>query len=90
MIADLLLTLVVLVIPGAQAAAADWRPIDQPDLARQLAQAPTLEPETLAAPARGVTSWTFQRQQPLPCGRRAGQASERDRREVETPAQQVG
>ncbi len=60
MIADLLLTLVVLVIPGAQAAAADWRPIDQPDLARQLAQAPTLEPETLAAPARGVTSWTFQ------------------------------
>ncbi|MHC4404783.1 MAG: hypothetical protein ACYTG0_34470, partial [Planctomycetota bacterium] len=60
MSAHLLLTLLAFVVPCAQETAADWRPVHQPDLAHQLAQAPTLEPEALAAPARGVTSWTFQ------------------------------
>ena len=60
MSAHLLLNLVVFVVPCAEETAADWPPVQQPDLAHQLAQAPTLEPEVLAAPARGVTSWTFQ------------------------------
>ncbi len=45
---------------GDEAVAADWQVVDQPDLKEQLAKAPALKPETLAAPARGVTSWTFQ------------------------------
>ncbi len=56
----LLMLLAGFVILGEEVVAADWRVADQPDLEEQLANAPTLEPERLAAPARGVTSWTFQ------------------------------
>jgi hypothetical protein len=49
-----------IVLICATSAASDWQVVDQPDLAQQLAEAPALEPESLAAPARGVTSWTFQ------------------------------
>ena len=45
---------------GEIARGAGWQAVAQPDLKEQLAKAPTLKPETLAAPARGVTSWTFQ------------------------------
>ncbi|MHB8898662.1 MAG: NHL repeat-containing protein [Thermoguttaceae bacterium] len=58
--AHLLLTLLALTVAGADQEAGPWQPVDQPDLARQLAEAPVLEPQSLAAPARGVTSWTFQ------------------------------
>jgi len=40
--------------------AAEWSAVAQPDLKDQLARAPRLAPEKLDAPARGVTSWTFQ------------------------------
>ncbi len=52
--------LVVLMFGVGGPAADEWRAIDQPDLKDALAAAPKLEPEALAAPARGVTSWTFQ------------------------------
>ena len=42
------------------AVADGWQTVDQPGLKDELAAAPTLEPEALAAPARGVTSWAFQ------------------------------
>ena len=45
---------------AANNAALAWEPVDQPDLAQQLKDAPVLDPEALDAPARGVTSWTFQ------------------------------
>jgi len=55
---------VLMVLAGAwwaaQAGDADWKVVDQPKLKQQLAAAPALMPESLAAPARGVTSWTFQ------------------------------
>jgi len=58
---QLLLTLLAGVVPcGEHVAATDWQAADQPDLKDQLVKAPTLKPESLAAPARGVTSWTFQ------------------------------
>ncbi len=57
----LLLTMLAsTILCGGSALAADWEAVGQPDLKKQLATAPTLEPELLAAPARGVTSWTFQ------------------------------
>ena len=42
------------------ASAAEWRVLEQTDLKLQLSAAGALQPEELAAPARGVTSWTFQ------------------------------
>jgi hypothetical protein len=44
--------------PGT-VSAAEWHALDQPELKEQLATAPALKPEALAAPARGVTSWCF-------------------------------
>ena len=41
---------------GEIARGADWQVVAQPDLKEQLAKAPELELETLAAPARGVTT----------------------------------
>jgi len=54
------ISLAVMVLLGGEAIAAEWQAVDQPYLKEQLATAPPLEPELLAAPARGVTSWTFQ------------------------------
>jgi len=44
----------------SEANAVEWKVVDQPDLKDRLARAPFLKPEELEAPARGVTSWTFQ------------------------------
>jgi len=49
-----------LLMSGGISRSAEWQIVAQPELKEQLAKAPTLELETLAAPARGVTSWTFQ------------------------------
>ena len=49
----------MMLAPG-MSAAAEWQAAHQPDLKEQLAKPAKIEPEALAAPARGVTSWTFQ------------------------------
>jgi hypothetical protein len=56
---SMLVLLAGAILGGREAAAAEWKTVDQPDLKEQLAKAPTLEPEKLSAPARGVTSWAF-------------------------------
>ena len=53
-------TLLAAAILSSTASGASWQPIQQTDLKEQLANAATLKPEALAAPARGVTSWVFQ------------------------------
>ena len=51
---------IAILVAGSVAATAEWQVADQPNLADELANAPMLEPEELAAPAQGVTSWVFQ------------------------------
>lgn len=61
MYGNLLLALIAgSLLLGGEASTAEWHVADQPDLETQLANAPTLDPERLAVPAQGVTSWTFQ------------------------------
>lgn len=57
---SLSMLLAATVLSAAEAVAADWQVVDQSNLKAQLANAPMLELQMLAAPARGVTSWTFQ------------------------------
>ena len=53
------LSILCLLLTAVVTNAAAWPVAEQPDLFDRLAKAPTLTPEDLDKPARGVTSWTF-------------------------------